>query len=110
MKTITVPDDVSVTPPPYMPEAKPEVLSFEKYAHQVWLNDSRAIEGPFTKQCRWARVIEKFANVKSGAKIELEDEDYATLRSIVENPKLGYASALIAVQLIAFPQAVLDAA
>lgn len=112
MKTITVPADLTVHPPPYLIDGKqaaePQILSFQRYAYQIWLDDARAFEGSFAKQVRWAKVVEKFAGIKPGDEIALEDEDYATLRKIVESPKGSFPGSF-AVQLIAFPQAVLDA-
>jgi hypothetical protein len=109
MHYIHVPEVIYVRPPPQLaPNAEPEPLPFYKFALTVWLNDPRAIEGGFAKQVRWAKVLEKFAEALPGGHIALEDEDYNTLRPIVERPG-GTLQPTIAVQLLPYSQAVLDA-
>jgi hypothetical protein len=109
MRYITIPADIIVTPHREIaPDARPEAVSFKKYALNIWLNDERATQGAFTRLVRWSHVIDAFDAVKAGDVLALEDEDYATLRSIAEQPK-AFFPPTIAVRLLPFTQAVLDA-
>ena len=90
------------------PTAKPESISFRKYAFGVWLNDDRAIAGGFIKQVRWAKVIDAFEVCETGKPLPLEDEDWQTLKAIVESPTMRMPP-MVTVQLMAFSRAVLDA-
>ena len=94
MKCFQVPADVVVTPwsstLAVNPNAKPESLSFVRYALTVWLEDRRAYtqEQTFSlvKQKRWLAVIAKFQAAAVGDWIAVDDEDYAVLKTIVERP------------------------
>lgn len=94
MKCFQVPADVVVTPWASTlaanPSAKPESLSFVRYALTVWLDDRRAYtqEQTFSlvKQKRWLAVIAKFQAAAVGDWIAVDDEDYAVLKTIVERP------------------------
>jgi hypothetical protein len=116
MKYITIPNDITVIPPADIAEsiaraggsAAPDTVSFRRYAFSCWLNDQRAIDGGFTKQCRWAKVIDAFQAVTAGSVLPLEDEDYTTLRTIVDKPTM-WLPPTTTVQLLAFSRAVLDA-
>ena len=107
MRYITVPAPIEVKPPPET-QGQPEALTFRRYAFTVWLNDDRAIAGPFTRQVRWADVIRKFETTEHPDVIALEDEDYATLKGIVEQPGLRMPPTVSA-QLLGFSRAVLEA-
>jgi hypothetical protein len=110
MRYITVPDDIAVKPPvEVIAPQPPEVISFRKYAFTVWLDDRRAIDGGFSKQVRWAKVLDIFEAASPGVVLVLEDEDWGTLKGIVDKPERGFSSAMVAVQLLAFPRAVLEA-
>lgn len=107
MKTICVPQPITVSAPPELgSSAPPEEISFLKFALLSWLDDPRAIADGFAKTVRWAEVLRTFRSATDT--IELDDEDYATLRRIVESPA-GRLPPTIAIQLIPFSEAVLCA-
>lgn len=110
MRFITVPFAITIQPTPEAELAgfKAETFTWSKYARMCWLNDNRAIKDGFSKQIRWAAVVQKVNETKPGDLLELEDEDYNTLRSIVERPEM-WLPPLASMQLISFSQAVLDA-
>jgi hypothetical protein len=76
------------------PNIKPESLSFQKFSSFIWLDDSRAFtEGDkqsIEKLRRWQKVIDKFEAAQPGDWIELEDQDYNTLKRIVESPARAF--------------------
>jgi hypothetical protein len=124
MFTFVVPPDVILDPPPIIAAAikraggtTPETFTFQRIALECWLNDARAIRsgppgqegGSLVKQQRWSKVIEKFLTIKGpGDSISLEDEDFRSLKMIVESPS-AYYSPLIASYLTPFSEAVLAA-
>jgi hypothetical protein len=112
MKYITVPYALTINPTPEVldanPSAKPESMTFDKYARLCWLDDQRAIEGGYVKQVRWAVVVQKLQHAKGGDLVELEDEDYESLKAIVEMPT-RWMPPMVMVQLLPFSQAVMDA-
>ncbi len=108
MRYFQVPANIEVRAPKADLARAGETITFFKYALGCWLDDTRAIAGGFSKQVRWAAVIEKFSHAEVGDWIELEDEDYATLRTIVEQPTTGWPPSVM-VQLIPFSRVVLNA-
>jgi len=121
MRHFQVPQTITIHAPPdieplqpclkcgfQMPLPREEKLTFRKFATICWLNDRRAVAGGFTKQVRWASVIQAFTEALPGAWISLEDEDYATLKAIVEAPE-QFLPPLQAAQCLPFSQAVLGA-
>jgi hypothetical protein len=109
MRYLTIPATITVTAPPELGPAPPEALPFIKFALLCWLDDPRAIEGAFSRQVRWSKVIDAFRAAQPGSVLALEDEDYATLRPIVESPQRRLPPT-IATQVLAYSRAVLDAA
>jgi hypothetical protein len=112
MRYIRVPEAMLVKPPTdaigLAADAKPEAMSFRKFAMSIWLDDDRAIDGGFVKQVRWAKVLDAFAAAVPGEYLHLEDEDYTTLLTIVKTPQRRLPPS-ISVQLLSFSQVVLDA-
>lgn len=108
MRHITVPSPITVSVPFAEGGPPPETITFQRFATLSWLNDDRAIAGGFAKQVRWAKVVDAFQQSETGATISLEDEDYNTLRTIVDAPSARLAP-VIAIQLLAYSQAVIDA-
>ena len=97
-KSFQVPESVLVQPwaAAFDPPA-PLRLTFLVFATTVWLDDAQACldpQGKFSlvKQRRWFDVITQFETTKPGDWITLEDQDYATLRRIVEAPQKGFPS------------------
>lgn len=79
------------------PDAKPEPMPFLKFATYIWLDDPRAYTGPDGKQSivrlrRWLAVVAIFEGCKQGAWLTLEDDDYQTLKSIVESPTRSFGT------------------
>lgn len=107
MRYITVPEDIVVVN--HLNPSGSERLSFSKFAFMIWLDDERAVNGGFIKQVRWADVVKKFEKAAHPCVIVLEDEDYGTLRSIVEKPA-RFLPGTALIQCIPFSQAVMDAA
>jgi hypothetical protein len=117
MRYIQAPDDITVFPPKHIQEqirdsggeVKGARQTFRAYAFDVWLDDNRAIEGGFSKQVRWSKVIDSFQeNAVPGRWISMEDEDWNMLKGIVEKPSRALPPH-ITVQLMAFSRAVLEA-
>lgn len=104
-KTIKVPADV------VMPDGT--VKTFAEFANVTWLEDSRAIKvganASLLKMRRWLGVVAKFAGAVPGDEIQLEDQDYASLKEIVESPERWYQPVTAALLLLPFSDAVLDA-
>ena len=120
MMHIQVPYDVEVKPwaaiLSTMPDAQPQKLSFLTYATATWLDDERAWINDDGKQSvvklrRWGKVIDAFEKTKPGQWISMDDEDYGTLKRIVESPKKVFTQAptQIALAAIPFVDAVLEA-
>jgi hypothetical protein len=96
------------------PEAKPEPLSFRKFSTFIWLDDARAITDDAGKQSvvklrRWLAVVAKFERAKPGDWITLEDEDYATLKKIVEAPIRSFQGTSAAMACLPYTDLVLSA-
>lgn len=96
MKHIQVPFEV-VTVKPWatileqLPDAKPEAITFLRWATFMWLDDPRGFTSDtgaqsIIKMRRWQKVIDKFEVAKPGQYISLDDDDYETLKKIVESP------------------------
>jgi hypothetical protein len=113
MKRILIPapiqlrDPVSGKPskPQFGPDDVEDLFTFRRYAIMFWLSD-----------VRWHKHLPRLVIVASlfereEGEIHLEDHDYAILESIVKAPTEENApkNSLVAIQLLAFPQAVLDA-
>ena len=87
MKTIVVPKDLAFEnletgEPVLLPDGKPDLMSFRKFAFTFWLNAEEGNTGPVQLE-RWIGVITKFRSIKKpGEKIVLEDEDHKTLLAI----------------------------
>jgi|SRR5580693_879647 hypothetical protein len=105
MKSFQVPFDMAIAPRKAEleldPAAKGERCSFRKFATFIWLDDPRAYtegEGPlakivFSKQVRWAKVCEKFESALPSEWITLDDQDFETLKKIVESPSRQFQTA-----------------
>lgn len=113
MRSFVVPSDITVTLPAGMAVA-PAVLallatpfSFARVAADCWLNDQRAGD-TFVKLTRWSKVITAVTAAKAGETFKLDDEDWGTLKTIIETPAMGYPP-VIAVRLLPFMNAVLEA-
>jgi hypothetical protein len=96
------------------PDAKPEPISFLRYATHCWLDDMRAWsdeqgKGSIVKMHRWQKVIERFEAAKQGDWITLDDADYAILKGIVEKPMRFFPSAHATLECLPYSDAVLDA-
>jgi hypothetical protein len=90
-----------------------EIVTFQKYAHDLWLNDPRW-ETPKTNLARLIGILPMFGR-EPGEWIELEDQDWAILKSIIDVPGTGTGGAptlyapLVQIQLgPTFEKAVLD--
>jgi hypothetical protein len=117
MKHFRIPEDIHISPWPAVlatnPAAKPERMSFHKFASFVWLDDQRAYtdargEGSIVKMRRWGRVIGVFESGKPGAWVSLDDEDFTALKKIVEAPT-RFFPVPITIACLAFSDAVLAA-
>lgn len=106
MKRIIVPKDITLKSPL---ENKPgETISFQTWAFRHWMNHPEAA-GSVVDLLRWGPVVEQFKSAKSpGDKITIEDQDHATLAKIV-NKTATIEAPLVAMQLLPFVQAVLEA-
>ena len=107
MRYITIPEAISVTPPPGTP-GEPEALSFKRFATALWLNDDRAIAGGVLDVGRWAKVCAAILDTPEGGVAALEDADHAKLAEIVKVPSVRMPP-LTMVALLPFSRAVLDA-
>lgn len=79
------------------PDAKPEPMPFLKFATFIWLDDPRGYSDDLGKQSivkmrRWLAVVARFESSKPGEWITLEDDDYATLKKIVESPTRSFGT------------------
>ena len=117
MRHIQHPQDIYVKPWTAIlamePNAKPEKMSFLRYASTIWLDDQRALlddknHVSLIRTRRWQKVLDAFENSKPGEWISLEDEDYKTLQKIVESPA-KLVSVPLTLGCIAFSEAVLQA-
>ena len=88
MRYIRVPFPVALVNP-ITKEPTGESQSFTDLAFVLWLNDVRAGETPL-RLVRWAKVVDAFRATKPGGVIALEDEDFATLKAIVEKPAQAF--------------------
>ena len=109
MKTITVPADVTLADP--LTGAKGEAISFQSWAFGRWLSNAKAGDS-LVKIRRWMGVIDLFKSAsKPGDEIKLEDEDHATLVTVVEDfAALAGVPPTVLVQLLPFFDAVTKAA
>jgi hypothetical protein len=91
------------------PEAKPEPMSFLRFATMIWLNDPRAIteEGKTTQSVlrirKWSKVIDAFEAAKPGDWITMSDEDFEVLKRIVEHPQHAFQMNNMATMLACMP-------
>lgn len=114
-KSFQVPAPIVVKPfDPSDSGSKPETVTFLKFATFIWLDDPNAYtdaqgRSSIVKQRRWLGVIGKFEAAQPGDWITLEDDDYLTLRTIVEAPTRRYANGRITMACLPFSDAVLDA-
>lgn len=93
------------------PQGKPVLpIHFKAFAFQRWLNDLR-FGGSLVKLARFAtRIVPAFEECQEGVPFSLEDEDFETLRAVVETSvTTSIESPLIEVQLLPHSKAVLDA-
>ncbi len=90
-----------------------DTLTFQQYAHQCWLNDTRW-ETPKTNLARLIGIVDAFGKAP-GEWIELEDQDWTILKSIIDVPGTPNGSPNLYVPLVqiqvgpAFEGAILDA-
>jgi len=83
--------------------------TFLDCAYDIWFNDVRASEAGPVALRRWMKMIDAFeAASEAGSVVALEDEDWKTLKEIVEHPKAAYPP-LLAYQLDSFAAAILEA-
>jgi hypothetical protein len=90
------------------------VQSFFEFATFVWLDDPAAYsdangKSSIVAQQRWQKVIEKFEATKPGDWITLEDQDYVSLKKVVEFPTRKFVDSRITMACIPFSLAVLGA-
>lgn len=112
-KFFQVPQDIEVRPWKAMDvTVTGEKVSFLKYATFSWLDDPRAYtdgqQGSIVKMKRWQKVIEKFEAAKPGDFLELEDQDWTTLKKLVEAPGRFFPTPVV-MACMAFSDAVLNA-
>lgn len=109
MRYITVPAPIQLVQPRTKEPFKEEPKKFLDYAYEIWLNDTKGnSKGPL-KLRRWMKMVDAFdASAEPGSIIALDDEDWSVLKEVVEEPKVAYPP-LLACQLDAFAQAVLEA-
>ena len=88
---------------------QPITKSFLEFATFVWLDDPAAYAGGMVAQHRWAAVIAKFEAAKVGDWITLEDQDYVSLKKVVEAPTRKFADSRITMGCIPFSDVVLGA-
>lgn len=112
MRHIQIPYDVEIKPWKIVldanPDAKPEKMSFLRYATFMWIDDPRSWIDEAGKQSvvklrRWQKVIDKFEAAKPGEYVALDDEDYAVLVKIVESPAKVFQGAPTQVALACLP-------
>lgn len=91
-----------------------EIVTFQKYAHDLWLNDPRW-ESPKANLAR-LMVVLPLLGKPAGEWVELEDQDWVILKSIIDVPGNGSGGAptlyapLVQIQLgPVFEKAVLEA-
>ena len=108
MKTITVPADITLAD--MLTGAKGETITFQSWAFGRWMNNPKAADS-IVKLCRWMQVVNLFkAAPKPGDEIKLEDEDHATLVTVVEDfAALAGVPPTVLVQLLPFFDAVTKA-
>jgi hypothetical protein len=120
MKHFQVPQEVVLVKPwaailAQDPSAKPEPIPFLRWATFMWLDDTRAYMDGQTQSVmrlrRWQKVIDKFEIAAPGEWVSLDDQDYATLRMIVEAPARVFQqnNTMIALACLPYTDAVLDA-
>jgi hypothetical protein len=93
---------------------KSVIQSFLEFAMFVWLDDPAAYsdangKSSIVAQKRWQKVIEKFETTKPGDWITLEDQDYVSLKRVVEAPTRKFVDSRITMACIPFSDAVLGA-
>jgi hypothetical protein len=117
MYRIAVPPDIALAPPDAVRaalrkqgiEVPQEPVSFVNYFLNVWGNDPRTVMGGITALKRWGVLIDKVLGLSGGGDtLVLEDQDFATLKPIVEQPKHAYPP-LLGIYLEPFSAAVLEA-
>lgn len=86
----------------------PDTFTFSRYALECWANDAAAVRGSFVKLQRWIAVVDKLAAANAHEKFRLEDQDWTTLKTVIEGGQVHYPP-LIAIHLVAYPLAVLHA-
>lgn len=122
MKHFQVPASAAELVPPKAvlekdPAAKVATFSFREFSTFIWLEDPRAYTSEHdgkqsvVKLRRWQKVIDAFEAAEPGDWISLEDEDYATLKTIVEAPQRQFqvGHTRIALACMPFVDAVLGA-
>jgi hypothetical protein len=98
-----------------VPDAKPETISFLRWVTFIVLDDPRAFtdgqQQSVVKMRRWAKVIDAFESSKPGEYIPVDDQDYATLKLIVENPQRAFQNGVVQITLACMPyvDAILEA-
>jgi hypothetical protein len=85
MHYVQIPHSIRLQDP--LTKKEGEIVSFQKFAHDLWFNDARW-ETPKTNLARLMVVLPLFGR-EPGEWVELEDQDWAILKTIIDTPGVG---------------------
>lgn len=107
MKSFIYPNDIKLRD--RLSGKEGDTVAFRTFAIGRWANDSKVADS-VAKLLRWIKVVDKLDAANPGALIVLEDEDYKSLKEVVERDRETMLNQpLLISQLAPFFDAVIEA-